>query len=331
MKIGIVGGGSWGTTLGQVLVDNNHEVLVYDINEKTVDMINSIHRHPFFDTTISYKIKATSSLVDTINFSDYILLSVPTKAMRSVLVQIKSLTSDKKVFINVSKGIEPETSLTMSQIADEVLGDQIEAFITLAGPSHAEEVILRKLTALVSASTSEYYSKIIQKMFSNDQYIRVYTSTDIIGVEVCGAVKNAIALVSGIATGIGLGENARAALISRGVIEINSVVEVLGGRKETVFGLTGIGDLMVTASSMNSRNFQAGLKIGQGVPLDNVISNSMMVVEGARTIISTYEISKKYNLELPIISLAYAVLYNDLPINEALPKLLRRKLKSELF
>lgn len=329
MKISIIGGGSWGVALGQVLIDNNHEVLVYDINENTVNLINKDHKHPFFDCDISEKIKATSNLEETLNFSDNILLSVPTSVMRLVTKQISEIIKNKKTFISVSKGIEPETLLTISQICNEVLADKMEGFVTLCGPSHAEEVILRQITALVSSSTNDKSAKLVQELFSNESYMRVYTSTDVLGVEICSSVKNAIAVISGIASGLGHGENARAALITRGILEMSNVIDVLGGKKETVFGLTGIGDLIVTASSLNSRNFKAGLKIGQGEKLEDVLGNSKMVVEGVRTVISCNEISIKYNLELPLITTLYKVLYEGLDPKVGLNQLLSRKLKSE--
>ncbi|MFI3329766.1 MAG: NAD(P)H-dependent glycerol-3-phosphate dehydrogenase [bacterium] len=329
MKISVIGGGSWGVALGQVLIDNNHEVLIYDINKDTVNLINNDHKHPFFDCDISDKIVATNSLEETLNFSDNILLSVPTSVMRLVTTQINDLIKNKKTFISVSKGIEPETLLTISQICNEVLGDKMEGFVTLCGPSHAEEVILRQITALVSASTNNESALLVQKLFSNESYMRVYTSTDVLGVEICSSVKNAIAVISGIASGLGHGENARAALITRGIVEMSSVLDVLGGKKETVFGLTGIGDLIVTASSLNSRNFKAGLKIGQGEKLEDVLGNSKMVVEGVRTVISCNEVASKYNLDLPLITTLHKVLYEGLDPKVGLNQLLSRKLKSE--
>lgn len=329
MKVSVIGGGSWGVALSQVLVDNDHEVLVYDINEQTIKLINENHQHPFFECAIDEKIKSTSNLEEALNYSDVILLSVPTSVMRNVVTQINNIITNKKTFISVSKGIEPETLLTISQICNEVIKDKMEGFVALCGPSHAEEVILRQITALVSASTNPKSALLVQNLFSNDLYMRVYTSTDVLGVEVCSSVKNAIALTSGIVSGLGHGENARAALITRGILEMSYVLDVLGGKKETVFGLTGIGDLIVTASSLNSRNFQAGLKIGQGQKLEEVLGNSKMVVEGVRTVISCYEIAKKYNIELPLITTVYKVLYNDLDPKEGLTQLLSRKLKSE--
>lgn len=329
MKIGIIGGGSWGTTLAQALTDNSNEVLIRDINADFVKKINENHLHPFFDVEIPHSIKATLDLKEVVEYSDTLVLCVPTKFMRGVLHEINEIITTPKTFINVSKGIEPETSLLVSQIVAEEIKNNLNAYVVLSGPSHAEEMIERKFTCLVSASKNIEEAKRVQKLFSNDSYIRVYTSDDVIGVETGGAIKNAIAVVSGISTGMGLGENARAALITRGVREIIKVVEILGGRKETAYGLSGIGDLIVTASSMNSRNFQAGLRIGKGENLDTVLNTSVQTVEGVRTIEAAHGIAKKFNVELPVIDLAYDVLFNNVDLNIALKALLTRELKQE--
>lgn len=330
MKVGFIGGGSWGSTLANLLSDNGHEPLVYDINLDTVNLINNEHKHPFFDSKLNDNVLASNVLKDVVNYSDILVLSVPTKVIRDVMVEVKNLITSPKLFINVSKGIEPKTLLTVSGIAEEIFTkDEMKGFVTLSGPSHAEEVIERKLTLLVAASKNIEDAVLVQKLFSNNNYMRVYSSTDIIGVEVAGSVKNAIALVSGVCTGLGFGENARAALIDRGALEIIRIVGVLGGSKETVYGLAGIGDLIVTASSMNSRNFQAGLKIGQGEDVDSVVKNSKMVVEGVRVLQSAHEIAVKHNLYLPIIETAYKVIFEKLPINEALETILTAKLKNE--
>ncbi len=330
MKVSVIGGGSWGTTLAQALSDNGHDVLISDINNDFVNKINNEHLHPFFDVTIPQNIKATLSLNEVVNHSNIIVLCVPTKAMRMVLNQINKLINEPKLFVNVSKGIEPETSLRVSQIVyQEIDNKNIIDYVVLSGPSHAEELIFRKLTTLVSASTNLESANKIQNLFSNEKYLRVYTNDDVIGVETGGAIKNAIAVVSGIATGIGLGENARAALISRGIREIIAIVEALGGKKETAYGLSGIGDLIVTASSLNSRNFQAGLKLGQGESLANVMDKAKMAIEGVRTIYASHEIGKKYNLELPIIEAAYQFLEGNITLKEIIPELMGRKLKIE--
>ncbi len=331
MNVSIFGGGSWGVTLAQLLIDNGHNCLVFDINESYVNSINEKHTHPFFENLIlPITLKATTNICDAVEFSDYFVMAVPTKALRIVLNNIKAVLKSEKTFINVSKGIEPETLKRVSEvIKEEISSEYLRGFVCLTGPSHAEEVILRKLTVLVSASENIKLAEEIQLLFSNDKYMRVYTSSDLIGCEICGAIKNAIAVVSGISTGLGLGENARAALISRGVLEIVAIVEALGGKKETAFGLTGIGDLIVTASSENSRNFQAGKKIGKGNSASDAVNNSQQTVEGVRTIVAAREIALKYNLNLPIIKTAYEVLFNGLDANSATTQLLTRSLKME--
>ena len=330
MKVSFIGGGSWGSTLANLLSDNGHETLVYDINEATVDLINNEHSHPFFDAKLNADVKATSDLASAVDFSDILILSVPTKAMRPVMENVKKLITTPKLFVNVSKGIEPSTLLTVSGIAEEIFTEkEMKGFVTLSGPSHAEEVIKRKLTVLVGASKSISDAEMVQDLFSNNSYMRVYSSTDIIGVEVAGSVKNAIALVSGVCTGLGLGENARAALIDRGALEIVRIATKLGGEKDTVYGLAGIGDLIVTASSLNSRNFQAGLKIGKGEDVETVVSNSKMVVEGVRVLQSAHEIAEKYDLYLPIIETTYKVIFEKLDVKVAIETILSSKLKKE--
>ena len=331
MKVGVIGGGAWGTTLAQVLVDNKNEVLVYDVKDSHVDKINQ-HRHPFFDTVLPDQVKATSDFNELIQFSNYYLLSVPSKVERLVLKQMNPLITKPSVFINVSKGIEPHTYKRSSEIVkEEISPEKLKGFVALTGPSHAEEVILRKLTLLVSASEDQALAKEIQLLFSNDSYLRVYTSCDLIGCEVGGAVKNAIAVVSGACTGLGLGENARAAVITRGIVEIVRIVEVMGGKKETAFGLTGIGDLIVTASSENSRNFRAGVKLGQGVSVEDVYAEEAQTIEGIRTIEAMHDLAIASGIELPMISTAYQIISGKMAVRDGLQVLLSRDLKSEDF
>ena len=332
MKISVIGGGAWGTTLSQALSDNKHEVLIREINPVFVEKINEEHTHPFFDVTIPSTISATLDLKEAVDFSDVIMICVPTKFIRSVLTEINSLINKPKLFINVSKGIEPETSYCVSQIVEEVIEpSKLKGYVNLSGPSHAEEMILRKLTALVSASKNEEHAKFVQDLFSNKRYLRVYTSNDVMGVETAGAIKNAIAIVSGICSGMGLGENARAFLISRGVLEIVKITEVLGGKTQTAYGLSGIGDLIVTASSNNSRNFQCGLKIGRGMNAVDAEQSISQTVEGIKTIKAAFQIGKKYDLDLPIIENAYLIVTGELNPKEALDIILNRSLKKEII
>ena len=331
MKVSIIGGGAWGTTLGQVLIDNGHSVLIYDVNPEAIAKINH-HIHPFFGHKLPEGVRATSSLDDVIQFSNYFVLSVPTKVIRPVLKNINPHLIKPSVFINVSKGIEPDTLKRVSEIVEEEIDEKhLRGFVVLTGPSHAEEVIERKLTLLVSSSKDMDLATEIQYIFANDKYLRIYTSADLIGAEVGGAVKNAIAVISGACTGLGLGENARAAVITRGIVEIVRVVELMGGKKETAFGLTGIGDLIVTASSENSRNFKAGRKIGLGMKIDDVYKSEAQTIEGVRTIEAMHQLSLQHHVELPMINVAYEMIFNGLSAEEGLQKLLSRDLKSEDF
>lgn len=328
MKVSIIGGGSWGTTLAQVLQDNGHETLICDVNPQAVDMINH-GIHPFFNLKIE-NLHATTSLQEALNFSNYIVLAVPTKFMRQSIHDINAIAKEKLYFINVSKGIEPNTLKRVSEIVmDEMSPEHYGGYTVLTGPSHAEEVIVRKLTVLTAASPDQSFARKVQKLFSNNEYLRIYTSDDLIGCEVGGSIKNAIAIVSGIMTGYGLGENARAALITRGILEIVRVVAAMGGKKETAFGLTGIGDLIVTASSENSRNFTAGKRIGQGIPVEQVLAESKMVVEGVRAIQAAKDLSVTRGVELPIICIAYDVIFNNVSVSDAIKSLLTRELKAE--
>ena len=331
MQLSIIGGGAWGTTLGQTLVDNGHDVLIYDVKPSIVERINQ-HYHPFFDTVLPASVRATNDLEEAIAFSNTFLLAVPTKVIRMVLKTVNPLLQKPSVFINVSKGIEPHTLKRVSEIVEEEIEpSKLKGFVVLTGPSHAEEVIQRHLTLLVSSSKNEQLAKEIQHVFSNDKYLRIYTSKDLIGCEVGGAVKNAIAVVSGVCTGLGLGENARAAVITRGIVEIIRVVEIMGGNRETAFGLTGIGDLIVTASSENSRNFTAGKKLGLGFSVDQIYAEQQQTIEGFRTIEAMHDLSVEHGVDLPMINVAYEILSGNLSIEEGLQKLLSRDLKSEDF
>lgn len=328
-KIGVIGGGAWGSTLAQVLADNGHQVLIYDINKTYVDKING-GVHPLFDSVFPETIKGTSSLEEVTSFSNLLMLAVPTKFMRSVLKDINNIITNKKVFINISKGIEPKTFETVSQIvAKEIDKEKLEGYVLLTGPSHAEEVVLRQLTLLTSVSENKELSILVQHLFANDKYLRVYTLKDVIGAEIGSAAKNAMAVISGAATGFGLGENARAALITRGIIEIIKIVKLMGGERETAFGLTGMGDLIVTASSINSRNFRAGVKLGQGMSLDEIYEGESQTIEGIRTIEALNQFAKVNEIELPMIEMAYDIIFNEVSVEDGIKKLLKRELKAE--
>jgi len=332
MKVSVIGGGAWGTTLAQVLNDNGYDCLIYEINQNYIKEINNNHIHPIFKNKLNNNIKATDNLEEVIKYSNIYLLAVPTKVVRPVLNEMNKYIDAESTFINVSKGIEPETLKRVSEIVnDEINKENISGYVCLTGPSHAEEVIDRQLTLLVSASNNLKLATKVQHMFANQDYMRVYTSNDLIGAEIGGAVKNAIAVISGATTGLGLGENARAAVITRGIIEVVKVVKLMGGKESTAYGLTGIGDLIVTASSENSRNFNGGRKLGQGLTVEDIYKESTQTIEGFRTIYALNNLSLKHNVELPMINTAYLILEGKMTVEEGLNALLKRDLKPEII
>jgi len=330
-KIGIIGGGSWGTALTQLLLDNNHHCKMFTIEEDVIESINTNHTTKYFEEVVLHdSLTATSNLKDVLDFADYLLLVVPTKVMRIVLKQINDNLDKRKVFINASKGIEPDTFKRMSEIvADEISEEYLKGFVSLTGPSHAEEVILRMLTTVVSASEDISLARDVQVLFNNNDYFRVYTSTDVVGAEMGASLKNIIALASGIISGLGFGDNTRAALITRGIVEMISLSVAVGANPNTLLGLTGIGDLIVTCTSKHSRNFQAGYKIGSGSDLEEALGSITMVVEGARSAKAAYDLAKSLNVEIPIISATYDVIYNKVSPKTTMAKLMSRNLKDE--
>jgi len=331
-KIAIVGGGSWGSALANLLVDNKKEVLIYDNDKNTVDEINQSHTNiaKLGDAPLSDKVKATTSLEETLNFSDMIILAVPTSVTRIVLSEIKKIIKIKKIFVNVAKGLEFKTNDRVSQIVyDELPEEYIEGFVSLTGPSHAEEVIVKKITSIVAASNNLDHAKLVQETFSNEDYFRVYTSLDLIGAELGGSLKNIYAIASGMLDGLGYGINAKSALITRGLIEMKRITNELGGLEETLNGLVGIGDLIVTCMSKFSRNYSAGLLIGEGDDLKTSLSKMTMVVEGVKTCKTAYFLSKELEIETPIIDAVYNVLFNEIEPEIVISKLMSRDLKSE--
>lgn len=332
MKVSIIGAGSWGSALSRILGDNQHDVMLYDVDETTVKEINEQHTNikklPI--GKLPDKVKATTDIEKAINFSDIIVLSVPTKVLRKVLENIKKVLKTPKLFVNTSKGLEPNTFLRVSEIVyQELEKNLIKGFVALTGPSHGEEVIRQMLTAICSVSTNRENAILVQNLFNNKTYFRVYTGSDLVGAELCGAIKNVYAIASGMLEGLGAGDNAKAALISRALVEMKRIVLLLGGKEETIYGLTGVGDLVVTTTSHHSRNFQAGMKLASGKNLEETITSMSMVVEGARTAEALHELGIKFNLEIPIVDAVYNVIYNKASVKETISELMARSLKDE--
>ena len=331
-KVSVLGAGSWGTALALVLADNHHDVLLWGHREELVKQINETHQNEKYlpGVNLPFNIKATTSMEEAIQEVETIVLAVPTKAMREVCKQIVPLLTRKVLFVHVSKGIEPETHLRVSEMIEEEIPEHLrEAVVVLTGPSHAEEVSLRQPTTVTAASYDMSAAKKVQDLFIN-QHFRVYTNADVVGVEIGGSLKNIIALAAGITDGLGYGDNAKAALITRGLAEIARLGAALGANPLTFLGLTGMGDLIVTCTSVHSRNWRAGNMLGKGKNLDEVLESMGMVVEGVRTTKATYQLAKKMDVNMPLTFALYEVLFNDVNPKDAVDRLMSRDKTSEL-
>ncbi len=330
MKIGILGSGSWGTALAQVLTDNHHQVTIWGRDLDEIVDISRYHRNErFFPNQI-----LNDSIQATLNFNDLLdaeilILAVPTLAIEDVCRKINANFKHPVTIVNVAKGFHPTNHQRLSLvIRDNIAPEILKAVVSLIGPSHAEEVVTRLLTVLNAVSEDEEASKLIQSVFSN-HYFRVYRTTDVIGAEIGVAVKNVIALASGILSGLGYGDNARAALITRGLAEISRYGLFFGAKAETFLGLDGVGDLIVTCTSVHSRNFQAGLIIGQFDSAKIFWDTNEKTVEGVNAAKVVYEESIKNKILMPITEQVYKVLYEGSKPSESIQILMSRELKSE--
>ena len=332
MKITILGSGSWGSALAQVLADNNHEVILYGNDQSQIDDINNFHQNKVFfgdDVYLNETIKATTNLAKALEGSEVIVISVPSSAVRSVLNEVKPLLSKKKYFVNTAKGIEKGSDLRMSEVINEVIPLSLRyPVVSIIGPSHAEEVILRQVTAVTATSSHNNSAEKIQHLFANE-YFRVYTNDDEIGAELAVAMKNSIAIASGTLAGLGYGDNARAALITRGLHEMSKFGVILGAKQSTFLGLTGLGDLVVTCNSKHSRNFRAGYAIGKADDASEFLKANKTTVEGIYATEVIKEIADKLDVELPIIAAVYEVLFNNAKPSELINQLMTRPLKDE--
>ncbi len=330
MKVTVIGGGSWGLALSKVLTDNNHDVLVYDVDDKIVEKINTLHICIQLNEDIPEHIRATTDMVEAVNHAHVLLFAVPTKVLRPAITEVVKYLDEPKLFVNAAKGIEPDTFKRVSEIFTEMIPEAyFEGFVALSGPSHAEEVIRGLTTLITSASENESHATYIQSLLHNSDYFRVYSSTDLIGAELGGALKNIFALAAGLLRGQGLGDNATAALICRGLVEMGKIYAHFGATHDSLMGLTGVGDLIVTCTSPHSRNFQAGYKIGKGKDLNETLDSMTMVVEGIRTCEAAHRLSHEYGLDTPIIDAIYDVLFHRVEPKKAYDKLLSRDQKPE--
>jgi glycerol-3-phosphate dehydrogenase (NAD(P)+) len=329
MKIAVIGAGAWGATLAQHLNKNGHQITLWEFDKSRLEYLKK-RRHPLFfpHVKLEKNIVLTNDIAHAVTKKDIIVLAVPSQTMRDTAKKIKSYTNKNQIFVIVSKGIEIKTGKLLSEVIKEELNlIAPKNIVALSGPSFAKEVAHKFPTTMVSAGAQKN-SEIIQKTFSQP-FLRIYTNLDIIGVEVGGAVKNVIAIAAGIAYGMGLGDNSAAAIITRGLVEVARLGVKLGAKKETFAGLTGMGDLVMTAFSENSRNKKFGELVGSGLSVKNAIKKIGMTVEGVPTAKAVIKLSKKLKIEMPITSEVHKIIFENKNPKSAILSLMSRSIKPE--
>ncbi len=330
MKVAVISSGSFGSCLASVLCENKHTVTLWGhdpahITEMQRTRMNERYLKNFH---LPESLLLTDDLTKAVEGAEMIVLATPTQFMRSSLENLSRLNLKNPLFVNVAKGIEVKTLKRISEITNEYFPEN-HRFVTLAGPSHAEEVIAKIPTALVAASKDKESASFVQKAFINN-YLRVYTADDVTGVELGGALKNIFAIAAGIIDGMGLGDNTKAALMTRGIVEMARLGQALGGKQDTFNGLSGIGDLIVTCTSKHSRNRFVGQELGKGRSMTEILKDmGFSVAEGVKTTESAWTLARKLKVETPIIDEAYAVLYQNADPKSAVYRLMTRDAKEE--
>lgn len=329
-RVAFLGGGSFGTALGIMLAKKGLEVNIWDRKIEVIEDINNKRENFKYlpKITIPYNVKAFLNMEEAVRDCDAIVLAVPSHVVRTISRQVSSFITDKQIVVSIAKGIEEDSLKRLSEVIEEEIPQS--PVVILSGPSHAEEVALDIPTVVVVTSKDMTSAEKVQDLFMTNKF-RVYTNDDLIGVEIGGAVKNIIALAAGVSDGIGYGDNTKAALMTRGMSEIIRIGTKLGGKSETFSGLTGIGDLIVTCTSMHSRNRRAGILIGQGVPLNEAIAQIGMVVEGIKACSAFYKLKEKLNVSMPITDALHMVIFEDKDPKYAVYELMSRDKKNEIY
>ena len=328
MKAVVVGSGGWGTALSMVLCDNGHDVTLWSHDPaKAAEMTKTRENSKLKGVRLPDSLKISGDL-DCLKGTELVISATPSFAVRETGKKIAPYLTPETVLVSVSKGIERDTNLRMSQILTEVTGN-ICKVAALSGPSHAEEVSIRMPTGCVSACPDLRVARLVQDAFMND-YFRVYTSEDIVGVELSAAMKNVVALACGVCDGMGYQDNTKALLMTRAMAELTRLGEKLGGTRQTFGGLAGMGDLIVTCTSMHSRNRRCGILIGQGKPVEEAIKEVGATVEGYFAALSAHQLAKKMGVEMPICASAYAVLYEGQPVELVVEQLMTRSKRREV-
>ena len=328
-KVCVLGAGSWGSALALVLAKNGYDVSLWTRDKEQADSINKTKENTDYLPGVLFpnNIKVTTNIEDSVSNSKLIVLAVPSQAIRGISKQIKPFVKGEQILVDVAKGLEKGTGLRLSEVCREELPNN--PYVTLSGPSHAEEVARDIPTTVVVASEDLEIAQKVQDIFMSPKF-RVYTNPDIVGVELGGALKNIIAFGAGICDGLGLGDNAKAALMTRGIREISRLGVAMGANTSTFSGLSGIGDLIVTCTSMHSRNRRAGILIGQGKSLEETLKEVKMVVEGITATEVAYEVAKELNVDMPITNAIYSVLHGGCSANEVVMELMMRNKTHEI-
>jgi glycerol-3-phosphate dehydrogenase (NAD(P)+) len=330
-QIGVIGAGSWGTTLADLLASKGYPVTLWAYEADLVERMIASRENDLYlaDAKLSENLSFTNSLEEVVHNKELVLFVPPSQVLRSILEQIVSFLDPKTLLVSASKGIENGTLKTMSEVFKEFLPADISNRVAyLSGPSFAREVIKRLPTAVAVASIDDDVLNRVQQIFSTD-YFRVYTNSDVHGVEIGGALKNVIALAAGVSDGLGFGHNTRAALITRGLAEMARIGIATGADALTFSGLAGMGDLVLTCTGDLSRNRSVGIALGQGRKLDDILNEMNMVAEGVKTTQSAYQLARKLGVETPIIDKMYGLLYEDKDARQAVAELMLRDLKQE--
>lgn len=327
MKLAVLGSGAWGTALAIALVENGHEVTLWSYTEEESSVLRDNRENPMLKgVTLPASLKLTTNMA-AVKGCGAVVVATPSFAVRSTARALRELVEPGTVLISVAKGIEKDTSMRLSQAIEQEVGDKCPV-VVLSGPSHAEEVGRNIPTALVAAADREEDAQLVQSLFMSNR-LRVYTSTDRVGTEICAALKNVIALCAGCCDGMGYGDNTKAMLMTRGLAEMARLGVALGGRQESFTGLAGVGDLIVTCCSMHSRNRRCGILLGQGMPVERALEEIGAVVEGYYAAANARTLAQKVGVEMPIAQMAYQVLYEGRDIRTVVDELMGRSAKPE--
>ena len=329
-KIGVLGAGTWGMALARMLCISGNQVTVWSALPQEIEELSATRRHRNLPgMTIPEELLFTKEIAEVCKDKDILLFAVPSPFVRATARKAAPYIKDGQIIVDVAKGIEADTLFTMTQIIADELKNPTVKLVALSGPTHAEEVAKDLPTTIVSACEDMEAAKYVQNVFGNT-CMRVYTNDDVLGVELCGAMKNIMALASGVALGLGYGDNTKAALITRGIAEISRLGVAMGCNEQTFGGLAGIGDLIVTATSIHSRNNRCGMLLGQGVPAQEAIRQVGMVVEGINALPAAMQLKERYHVEMPIVETVNAIVHGEAAPAEAVQRLMTRTTKAEI-